>query len=340
MWRFRALFEQTPFAQLLVQGRDACAELNRICAANVDVAVGQTVYTGMLNSRGGYESDLTVMRLKPQEFLLVTGSAQATRDADWISKNFSADAHAVLTNVTSAWSVLAVMGPKSRDVLAKVTTADLSNNAFPFASFQSIDLGYATVIANRMTYVGELGWELLVPVDFAVGVYETLMNAGAEQGIRDAGYYALGGLRIEKGFRAWSRELTPDITPMQAGLGFAVDFDKPGGFIGKDALLGAKQDPDHLNRRIIQCVVNDPDFQLWGGEAVLCDGVEIGEVRSAAYGHTLGGAVALCDVHASSRISAAYLEAHTFTIDLAGVHVPAKAYLRTPYDPGAARVRA
>ncbi|MEM9577826.1 MAG: FAD-dependent oxidoreductase [Pseudomonadota bacterium] len=335
-----ALFDQSSFAKLLVQGRDACAELNRICAANVDVAVGQTVYTGLLNTRGGYESDLTVMRLKEQEFLLVTGSAQATRDADWISRNIREDAHATLADVTSAWSVLAVMGPEARNVLAKVTKSDLSNAAFPFGSFRKIDLGYATVIANRMTYVGELGWELLVPVEFTVGVYEALMAAGAENSILDAGYYALDGLRIEKGFRAWSRELTPDITPMQAGLSFAVDFDKPGGFIGKDALLAAKQDPDHLKRRIIQLVLKDPEVQLWGGEAVLCDGTEIGEVRSAAYGHTLGGAVALCDVHAGARIDKAFLEAHSFAIDLAGKRCDAAAYLRTPYDPGAERVRA
>ncbi|WP_380058100.1 FAD-dependent oxidoreductase [Falsihalocynthiibacter sp. SS001] len=334
-----AIFDQSSFAKLLVQGRDACAELNRICAANIDVDVGTTVYTGLLDARGGYESDLTVLRLKRDEFLLITGSAQAVRDADWLRKNFAEDAHVFLTDVTSAWSVLAVMGPKSRDVLRKVTKCDLTNEAFPFGTVQEIDLGYSTVWANRMTYVGELGWELIVPVEFAVGAYEDLMEAGQEFGITDAGYYALDGLRLEKGFRAWGRELTPDITPIQAGLSFAVDFKKPCGFIGKDALLAAKDDPDHLKTRIIQLVLDDSDAQLWSGEAVLCNGAEVGEVRSAGYGHTLGAAVALAEIHAEVPVNAQYLREGVFEVDLAGKRVPAKAYLRTPYDPKSERVR-
>ncbi|WP_299638840.1 FAD-dependent oxidoreductase [uncultured Ruegeria sp.] len=329
-----SVFDQSSFAKLLVQGRDACAQLNRICAANVDVPVGHTIYTGLLNERGGYESDLTVLRLKDQEFMLITGSAQAVHDADWIRRNFVKDAHAFLTDVTSAWSVLAVMGPKSRDVLRKLTKADLSNAGFPFAAVQEIDLGYATVLANRMTYVGELGWELVVPVEFTIGVYEDLMRAGAEHGIRDAGYYALEGLRLEKGYRAWSRELTPGITPLQAGLSFAVDFEKPGGFIGKEALLAEKEDPSHLKTRIVQLVLDDGAQQLWGGEAVLCNGVEIGEVRSAAYGHTLGAAVALCQLDAPERITLEYIRNGGFEIDLAGTRFSATAHLRSPYDFG------
>ncbi|MDA5095367.1 FAD-dependent oxidoreductase [Aliiroseovarius sp. KMU-50] len=332
-----ALFDQSSFAKLMVQGRDACSELNRICAANVDVPVGQTVYTGLLNARGGYESDLTVLRLKEQEFMLITGSAQAVRDADWIRNNFSDDAYVFLTAVTAAWSVLALMGPKSRDVLKKLTKSDLGNAAFPFATVQEIDLGYATVLANRMTYVGELGWELIVPVEFTAGVYDDLMQAGAEFGITDAGYYALEGLRLEKGFRAWSRELTPDITPLQTGLNFAVDYEKPGGFIGKEALLAAKSDPEHLKTRIVQLVLDDGAPQLWGGEAVLYNGVEIGEVRSAAYGHTLGAAVALCQLDAPEPITAEYIRAGRFEIDLAGVKYAATVQLRAPYDPKSER---
>ena len=335
-----AVFDQTSFAKLLVQGRDACTELNRICAANIDVPIGKTVYTGLLNKRGGFESDLTVIRTKVDTFFIITGSAQAVRDADWISRNFARGAHVFMTDVTSAWSVLALMGPKSRDVLGALTKSDLSNDSFPFGICKSIDLGYATVMANRMTYVGELGWELIVPTEFSIGVYDDLMRVGADHGIRDAGYYALDGLRIEKGYRAWSRELTPDITPLHAGLGFAVDFDKAGGFIGKDALLAAKADPDHLNRRIIQLVLNDADAQIWGGEAVLCDGAEVGEVRSSGYWHTLGAAVALCDVEVGRKIDQAFIESHSFVIDLAGQHIKTTAYLRTPYDPKSERVRA
>lgn len=335
-----SVFDQSSFAKLLVQGRDACAQLNRICAAQIDVPVGHTVYTGVLNQRGGYESDLTVLRLKEQEFLLITGSAQAVHDADWMRKNFDADAHVFLTDVTAAWSVLAVMGPKSRDTLSKATKADLGNAAFPFGTAQQIDLGYATVMANRMTYVGELGWELIVPVEFTIGVYEDLMRAGAEFGIKDAGYYALEGLRIEKGFRAWSRELTPDITPIQAGLSFAVDFEKPGGFIGKDALLVAKSDPNHLKTRIVQLVLDDAAPQLWGGESVLRNGVEIGEVRSAAYGHTLQASVALCQLDALEPVSADFIKSGYFEIDLAGTKLAATAHLRPPYDPKSLRPKA
>ncbi len=335
-----AIFDQSSFAKLLVQGRDAARELNRICTANIDVAVGQTVYTGLLNARGGYESDLTVMRLKQNEFLIVTGSAQSARDADWISKNFTDDAHVFLADVTTAWAVLSVMGPKSRDVLQPLTRACLSNAAFPFGTHQKIDLGYAMVIANRMTYVGELGWELLVPVEFAAGVYDDIMAAGQAHGIRDAGYYALEGLRLEKGFRAWSRELTPDITPLQAGLSFAVDWEKPGGFIGRDALLAAKADPDHLKTRVVQLVLDDPQAQLWGGEGVLCDGREVGEVRSAAFGYTLGASVALCHMHWAEPITAKLLANASFEVNLAGQMLTATAHLRTPYDPKSERPNA
>ena len=335
-----ALFDQTSFAKLLVQGRDACAQLNRICAANVDVEIGRTIYTGLLNPRGGYESDLTVLRRGRDEFLLITGSAQAIHDTDWITRNLDEGAHVTVTDVTSGWSVLALMGPKSRDVLGALTRADLSNAAFPFATHRQIDLGYATVIANRMTYVGELGWELIVPAEFTAGVYDDLMRIGADHGIRDAGYYALEGLRIEKGFRAWSRELTPDITPLQAGLGFAVDMDKPGGFIGRDALIAAKADPDHMRTRIVQLVVDDAEAQLWGGEAVLMDGAEVGEVRSAAYGHSLGACAALCLLHGSQPLTADVIRAARFEIDLAGKKLTAKAHLRSPYDPKGARPKA
>lgn len=334
-----AIFDQTSFAKLLVQGRDACAVLNQLCAANVDVAVGNSVYTGLLNERGGYESDLTVMRLAADRFLIITGSAQAVHDADWIGRHMPADAHAVLTDVTSAYAVLALMGPKSRDLLGKVSSADLSNAAFPFATIQEIDIGYATAFANRMTYVGELGWELIVPTEFAVGVYGTLQQAGQEFGLVDAGYYALDALRIEKGYRAWSRELTPDITPFEAGLSFAVAFDKPGGFLGRDALLAAKA-KGLPNRRILQFSIDDPQPMLWGGELILRDGKPVGEVRSAAYGHTLGRSVALGLVETGGLSDKSFVEGASFEMDLAGERFAATAHLKTPYDPKSDRVRA
>ncbi|MBZ9738862.1 MULTISPECIES: FAD-dependent oxidoreductase [unclassified Mesorhizobium] len=334
-----AIFDQTSFAKLLVQGRDACVVLNRICAGDIDVPVGTSVYTGVLNARGGYESDLTVMRLGAEKFLIVTGSAQAVHDADWIVKNIPADAHAILTDVTSSYAVLALMGPRSRDLLGKLSSADLSNTGFPFATIREIDIGYATAYANRMTYVGELGWELIVPTEFAVGVYEALHEAGREFGLTDAGYYALDALRIEKGFRAWGRELTPDINPWQAGLGFAVAMDKPGGFIGRDALIAAKSATAPA-KRIVLFTLDDAEPMLWGGELILRDGRPVGEVRSAAYGHTLGRSVALGLIEQETGVDVSFLSDGHFEIDLAGIRHPATVHLRSPYDPKSERVKA
>ncbi|GAA4175435.1 GcvT family protein [Shinella granuli] len=333
------LFDQTSFAKLLVQGRDAAMALDRICAARIDVEVGRSIYTGMLNERGGYESDLTLMRLATERFLIITGSAQAVHDADWIRKNIPADAHVTLTDVTSSYAVLALMGPRSRDILGRLTSVDLSSESFPFATNREIDIGYATAYANRMTYVGELGWELIVPTEFAVGVYEALHAAGADLGLVDCGYYALEALRLEKGYRAWSRELTPDITPYEAGLAFAVALDKPGGFIGRDALVAAKA-KGVLNRRIVQFTVEDSGPMLWGGELILRDGQPVGEIRSAAYGHTLGCSVALALLESPAGVDRAFLETGRFEVELAGERFPVAAHLSPAYDPGSLRVKA
>ncbi|KNY15135.1 FAD-dependent oxidoreductase [Shinella sp. SUS2] len=333
------LFDQTSFAKLLVQGRDAVSVLNRICAAEIDVEIGRSVYTGLLNERGGYESDLTVLRLAADRFLLITGSAQAVHDADWIGRNIPAGAHATLTDVTSAYAVLALMGPKSRDILVRLTSADISNEGFPFATNREIDIGYATAYANRMTYVGELGWELIVPTEFAVGVYEALQEAGRDAGLVDCGYYALEALRLEKGYRAWSRELTPDVTPYEAGLSFAVSLDKAGGFIGREALVAAKASGTP-SKRIVQFTVDDPLPMLWGGELILRDGKPVGEARSAAYGHTLGRAVALGLVENAAGVDKAFLENGRFEVDLAGERFALTVHLAPAYDPKAARVKA
>ncbi|WP_313192581.1 FAD-dependent oxidoreductase [Shinella zoogloeoides] len=333
------LFDQTSFAKLLVQGRDAAAALNRICAAEIDVEIGRSIYTGMLNERGGYESDLTVMRLAADRFLIVTGSAQAVHDADWIRRNIPADAHVTLTDVTSAYAVLALMGPKSREILGRLTSADLSGEGFPFATIREIDIGYATAYANRMTYVGELGWELIVPTEFAVGVYEALQEAGRDLGLVDCGYYALEALRLEKGYRAWSRELTPDIDPYQAGLAFAVTLDKPGGFIGRDAVAAAKA-RGTPSRRIVQFTVDDAGPMLWGGELILREGKPVGEVRSAAYGHTLGRSVALALIEHAGGVGRAFLEGGRFEVELAGERFAVTAHLAAAYDPKGLRVKA
>jgi 4-methylaminobutanoate oxidase (formaldehyde-forming) len=331
--------DETSFGKILVQGRDAEAALQRLAANDVAVPVGRTVYTGILNERGTFESDLTIARLAETKFLIITGSAQPMRDLDWIGKHIAPDAHVTLADVTSGWTVLSLMGPKSRALLHMVSSADFSNEGFAFATIREVGVGHATVLASRRTYMGELGWELYVPVEFAVTVFETLHEAGAELGLRDAGYYAVETLRLEKGYRAWGRELTPDDTPFQAGLGWAVKLDKPGGFIGQKALVEAKAKP--LARRLVSVVVEDSEPLLWGGETLLRDGRPVGDLTSAGYGHTVGASVGLGYVRREdgAAIDAAWLESGRFEVDLAGTRLKSKVSLRCPYDPAGARIK-
>ena len=213
-----ALFDVTSFAKFLVAGRDAEAALQYLCANDVAVAPGRAVYTGLLNERGGYESDLTVTRLAPDRYLVVTGTAQATRDCDYLTRHVPQRHAVTIVDVTSMYAVLAVMGPRSRELLTRVSRHDLSNAAFPFGASREIDVGHATVRATRITYVGELGWELYVPAEFAEGVYDLLHANGADLGLVNAGYYAINALRLDKGYRAFGPELNPDFGPRAAGL--------------------------------------------------------------------------------------------------------------------------
>jgi glycine cleavage system aminomethyltransferase T/glycine/D-amino acid oxidase-like deaminating enzyme len=286
-----ALYDQTSFSKLLLQGRDALAVLQQLCANEMDVPIGRMVYTPMLNARGGIESDLTVMRQAGDRFLLVTGSAQATRDADWIARHISPDAHAVLTDVSAMFSVLSVMGPKARELLARVSPDDLSPEGLKFSWTKEIDLGHARVRAARMSYVGGPGFELYVPVEMTRHVYLALMDAGTGLGLRDAGYYALDALRIEQGRRAWGAELGPDESPWEAGLAFSVRLDKPGGFLGRAALLAARGKP--LRKKLVTVVLQDPGAYAWGGETLLVAGAPAGELSSAGYSPLAGACVAL-----------------------------------------------
>ncbi len=331
--------DETSFGKILVQGRDAEAQLQRIAANDIAVPVGRTVYTALLNRRGTFESDVTIARLASDRFLVVTGSAQPVRDLDWIGRNLDGAAHVTLADVTGAWTVLSVMGPSSRALLQAVSRADFSSDGFPFGAIREVGVGHATVLASRRTYMGELGWELYVPVEFAATVYDALQAAGAAHGLRDAGYYAIESLRLEKGYRAWGRELTPDDTPFQAGLSWAVKLDKPGGFIGRDALVEAKARP--LARRLVSVVLEDREPLLWGGEALLRDGAPVGDLTSAAYGHTVGASVGLGYVKRAdgAAIDAAWLESGRFEVDLAGTRLKARVSLRCPYDPAGARIR-
>ena len=333
-----ALFDMTSFSKFLVKGRDAEAVLQYMVANDVAVPVGQTVYTGMLNERGTYESDFTLTRLARDQYLVVTGSAQTTRDFDFIERRIPHDKHCTIVDVTGMHAVLAVMGPRSRELLQSVSKADWSNAGFPFATSREVDIGYATVRATRLTYVGELGWELYVPVEFAAGVYETLHGAGGRCGLVDAGYYAIDSLRIEKSYRAWGRELTPERNPFEAGLAFACKLAKDIPFRGRDALLRMKT--EGITRRIVALTLDAPEAMLWGGEAILRDGQPAGFVTSAAYGHTLGQPVALGIIQRTeAAVDNDFIASGRFEVDLAGELLPARAHLRAPVDPSGARIR-
>ncbi len=333
-----AIFDQTSFAKYVVTGRDAASYLQWLCTADVDVPVGRTVYTGMLNERGTYESDLTVTRTGDDEFLLVSGSAQPVRDLDWIRRNIPADKHVAVVDVTSSYAVYGVMGPRSRDLLRTVSRADLSNEGFEFGSSREIDLGYATVRATRVTYVGELGWELYVPAEFAVGVYETLVAAGKEFGLVNGGYYAINAMRLEKGYRAFAAELTPDDNPVEAGLLFACKLRTDHAFLGREAVEKAKAEGPR--RRLTSFVLADPEAVLWGGELLLRDGEPVGHLTSAAYGATVGAAVGLGYVKRHRGVADTdWLKAASYEIDVAGERHPATMSLRPPYDPASERVK-
>ncbi|MCA0240696.1 MAG: FAD-dependent oxidoreductase [Proteobacteria bacterium] len=319
-----ALYDQTSFGKLLLQGRDALAVLQRLCANDIDVAVGRMVYTALLNERGGFESDLTVIRLAADRFWLVTGSAQPVRDADWITRHIGEHEFAVLGDVSAQWCVLSLMGPKSRELLARVSPDELSPQALPFSHTAEIDLGHARVRAARMAYVGGPGYELYVPVEMARHVEHALGEAGADLGLRDAGYYALDALRIEAGRRAWGAELGPDETPFEAGLLAGVKLDKGCDFIGRGALLAAQGQP--LKKKLLTVVLDDAAPYVWGGETLLVDGRPVGELSSAGWGWRAGRCIGL----AYARGEAA-LRVHQGTpvaVDLWGQPLPARAYDR------------
>ncbi len=315
-----ALYDQTSFSKLLLQGRDALAVLQRCCANDMDMPVDKMVYTALLNERGGFESDLTVMRERPvrqgnslcDRFLIVTGSGQATRDFDWISRHIYASQHAVLTDVSPMYCVLSVMGPKARELLALVSPDDLSAQALKFSWTKQIDLGYARVRAARMSYVGGPGFELYVPVEMARHVYLALHEAGADLGLMDAGYFALDALRIEVGRRAWGAELGPDENPFEAGLGYAIKLDKKTGFMGQAALIKAHGQP--LRKKLVTVVCDlphndtqpcfEPQPYLWGGESMLLDGQTIGELSSAGYSPKAGACVGLGYVRGAAALQA------------------------------------
>ena len=262
------LMDLTHMSKLLVQGRDAEKVLNRICANNVAVPVGRIVYTQWLNERGTIEADLTVTRLAEDSYLLVLVDAAQTHVEAWLERHIPPEAHVFVTDVTSGYNIINVQGPKSRQLISGLTHADMSNEAFPYLTMQEIDMGYALVKALRVTYVGELGWELYVPTEFTLHVFDRLVEAGADVGLRHAGFQALNTLRLEKAYRDYGYDIDNTDTPLETGLGFAVAFDKPGGFIGKEALLRQKED-GMLKHRLVQFLLEDPEPLLYRQRADL-----------------------------------------------------------------------
>jgi len=278
---------------------------------------------------------LTVCRLGEDQFLITTSATSQTRDFQWIRRHV--EGHASLSDVTSAYAVLGVMGPNSRNLINGVSTADLSNEAFPFGHFQEIEIGYATARAMRVTYVGELGWELHIPTEFALHVYDTLMEAGDAVGLRLVGMHAMNSLRIEKAYRHWGYDITDEDTPLEAGLRFAVAFDKIGGFIGRDALL--RQREAGVKKRLVQFLLDDPEPLLYHNEPIWRDDHIVGYITSGMYGHTLGAAVGLGYVNHEEGVDADFVKSGRYDIEVAGVRVPATASLRPLYDPTSSRIR-
>jgi 4-methylaminobutanoate oxidase (formaldehyde-forming) len=324
------LFDLSSFGKFLLQGDCAEAVLNRVSANDVAVAPGTVVYTQWLNERGGIEADLTVTRLAPDQYLIITAAASQGRDFYWLRDRIPRGANAVLTDVTSGWSVLSVMGPHARDLLQPLSSDDLSNNAFPFGTSREIDLGYARVRATRISYVGELGWELYVPTEFAPGVFDVILQDGPVHGLHLAGYHALNSLRIEKGYRHWGHDITNEDTPLESGLGFAVKWDKPDGFVGREALEGPRSAP--LTRRLVQFLLEDPEPMLYHEEPIWRNGVLVGRTTSGMYGHTLGGSVGLGYVEHSEGVDEEFIKTGRFELEVAGKRFSAVASLRPMYD--------
>jgi 4-methylaminobutanoate oxidase (formaldehyde-forming) len=332
-----AYFDQTSLAKLLVQGPDACGVLNRISSADVDVEPGTSVYTTWLNDRGGIEADLTVNRLDEERFLVVTAFSTQVKDANWIARHTPDGARMTVTDVTSGYAVLGVFGPKARDIVAPLTDADLSNEAFPFGTLQEVDLAYARAIAIRRTYMGELGWELYVPTEFALGAFDALWESGAPAGLTPAGYHAMNSLRMEKAYRHWGDDIADEDTPLEAGLSWGVSFDKPGGFIGHDALVAQRE--AGVVRRLVQFRLDDPEPLLYHDEPVFRDGTLVGRITSGMYGHTVGGALGMAYVGCEPDTPRAQVLEGSFDVDVNGVRIPATASYRPFYDPDSLQLR-
>ena len=334
-----ALFDQSSFAKYLVKGRDACGALQRICSNDIDIAPGRLVYTHWLNERGGIEAELTVTRLAEDEFLVVSGAGATRRDLAWLERHIERGAHAVVVDVSALWAVFGVMGPKSRDFTSEVTGADLSAEAFPFAAVRDVEIGSAIGRAARVSYVGELGFEIYVPVDQARHAFDRILEAGEARGLTLAGMHALDSCRIEKKFVHFGHDVADVDTPVEAGMRWVCKMDKAVPFIGHDAIARQLDSNRPPPKRLLQLLLERPDALLFGHEPMLRNGEQVGYLTSGNYGHTLGGGIGLGYARHREGVSREWVESGEWEVRVESERVPAKASLRALYDPRGARAR-
>jgi len=331
------LFDQSSFAKFALVGRDAEQVLSRICASNIACEPGRVVYSQLLNHNGGIACDLTVTRISEHEYYIVTGTGFAVHDFNHIKRGLNASDVAQLVDVTSAYATLSVMGPNARDLLSSVSQGDLSNEAFPFATCREIFVAGAPVRAVRLTFVGELGWELHIPSEYALTVYDALQSAGAAFGLRDAGYRSIDSLRLEKGYRLWGSDIGPDYTPYEAGLGFAVAINSNTQFTGREALLRQRERP--LTKKLATFTQASPDLHLLGGETIYRNGERVGWLSSGGHGHTVGLDIGLGYVRCDDGVDDDYLLSGSYELEIRTRRVPAAIHLKALYDPDNARVK-
>ncbi len=338
-----ALYELTPFAKFEISGPDAEAQLQRLVAADLAVAAGRTVYGQMLNHHGGIEADMTVMRLAEDRFLLIGGAPTRIKDHAWLRRNMAADARVKILDITGDYAVLGLMGPHARSILSRVSSADFSNEAFPFSTFQMIDIGDVTVLANRLSFVGELGWELYIPNVHALSVYDILSKVGEEYGLMPAGLFSVDSCRLEKGYRHWGHDMGPEETPLEVGLEFAVAFDKGMDFIGREALL--RQREEGIDRRLVLFGISDGDAPplILHDEPVYRNGVRVGQTTSGARAFRVGGSLAFVMLRgphgAPGGISWDWIESGSYEMKVAGQMYEMQPLRRAPYDPDGKRMK-
>lgn len=334
-----ALFDQSSFSKYLVQGRDATSVLQRICTANIDTSANRIVYTHWLNERGCIEADLTVTRLSETEYLVISGAATTHKDLHWLKSHINPEDFCTFTDVTSQYAVFGVMGPNSRAMLEPLLGMNLSNEQFPFARSVQGELGYAPIRITRVSFVGELGWELLVPAEMAVGCFDRLLAEGLPHGLRLAGLHALDSCRIEKKFLHFGHDVADEDTPLEAGVGFVCAMDKGIPFIGYDAIARQKDSKAHMHKRLVQFVLKDPEPLFYHHEPIMQGDKCIGYLTSGNYGHTLGASVGLGYVKSNEFINAEWLASQRWQIDVGGEMFDATAGLRAAYDPAGENMR-